>query len=105
MDELGLGAAKPLIDLDPTLPAVLADKTAVLASPAAASGSVSEELYAKWKRLEGHEEFLDLQEVRLLSLSLLVPSRWLAPARFRTSWVLRFPRGGASRQRMPAQDV
>jgi len=62
MDELGLGAAatQPLIDLDPTLPAVLADKSAVLLAP----GAGGEELYAKWKRLEGHEEFLDLQEVR-----------------------------------------
>lgn len=64
MDELGLGPAKPLIDLDPTLPAVLADKSAILASATASGSGAGEELYAKWKRLEGHEEFLDLQEVR-----------------------------------------
>lgn len=60
MDELGIAAATaPLVAEDPTLPSVLADTKAVL-QPA----QPDEELYAKWKRLEGHEEFLDLQEVR-----------------------------------------
>lgn len=56
MDEIGIQLAKE----DPTFPSVVSEKTRLLASLPQAE----EELYGKWKRLEGHEEFLDLQEVR-----------------------------------------
>lgn len=62
MDEIGISLAKE----DPTLPAVISDKKQLLQSLPQAD----EELYAKWKRLEGHEEFLDLQEVRLFRCSV-----------------------------------
>ncbi|CDZ96870.1 26s proteasome subunit p45 [Phaffia rhodozyma] len=54
MEEIGIELSKQ----DPTFPAVVSEKSKLLAS----LPQQDEELYAKWKRLEGHEEFLDLQE-------------------------------------------
>lgn len=55
MDEIGIQLSKE----DPTFTSVVSETTKLLASLPQAD----EELYGKWKRLEGHEEFLDLQEV------------------------------------------
>lgn len=55
MEEIGIQLSKE----DPTFAAVVNEKSKLLASLPQAD----EELYGKWKRLEGHEEFLDLQEV------------------------------------------
>ncbi|KAL7411505.1 26S proteasome subunit P45 [Mrakia frigida] len=54
MDEIGIQLSKE----DPTFTSVVSETTKLLASLPQAD----EELYGKWKRLEGHEEFLDLQE-------------------------------------------
>lgn len=59
MDEIGIQLAKE----DPTFTSVVSEKSKLLASLPQAD----EELYGKWKRLEGHEEFLDLQEVSACS--------------------------------------
>jgi hypothetical protein len=60
MDEIGLSAQSASISKqDPTFQSVLSEKKQLLKDLPAGE----EELYGKWKRLEGHEEFLDLQEV------------------------------------------
>lgn len=72
MDEIGI-----LDKQDPTFSSVVSEKSKLLSSLPQAD----EELYQKWKRLEGHEEFLDLQEVSfaplisLLSIEGLVGKR------------------------------
>lgn len=71
MEEIGIELAKQ----DPTFSAVVSEKSKLHAS----LPQQDEELYAKWKRLEGHEEFLDLQEVSSMfpcSVCLAFIRRW-----------------------------
>lgn len=67
MDEIGIQLSKE----DPTFTSVVTETRKLHASLPQAD----EELYGKWKRLEGHEEFLDLQEVST-SLLLCWYGRW-----------------------------
>lgn len=63
MDEIGIQLSKE----DPTFPSVVSENRKLHASLPQAD----EELYGKWKRLEGHEEFLDLQEVSWIVSALI----------------------------------